>query len=323
MIKTPKFWLKKHLISYFLLPFSALYLALFYVIKFSSKRTKISKSVICIGNIIAGGSGKTPTALAIGDMLSDLGIHFAYLSRGYKRKDKKNAIFLRKGQKIDAKISGDEPALLSQNSDVFISQNKLQTLKDIDEKTDYDVVVLDDGLQNNVIFSDLRIVVVDAKIGFGNKLPLPAGPLREPIESGLKKADLVIIIGNNHDHLSIDVDENKIIHAGVAIVNLDQFKNEKLMAFCGIAYPDKFFDLLKKNGLDVVKERSFVDHYAYKDADLDHLMKIATKNNAKLVTTKKDWVKFSKKYQSKIDYLDIKLEFNNKDRIISEIKKLI
>ena len=322
MIKTPKFWLKKNLISYFLLPASLVYFLLFCLFKYCSKRTKTSKPIICIGNIIAGGSGKTPTAIAIGNILSEMNLDFAYVSRGYKRKDQKNSICIKKGQEFDVRISGDEPALLSQYGDVFISKNKLKTLKEVDEYDEYDMLVLDDGLQNNVIFSDLRIVVIDGKIGFGNSFLIPAGPLRENIDSGLRKADLVVVIGKDKSGLTKKISDDKLVKAKIKIVNLDQFKGQKLVAFCGIAYPDKFFSLLKDSKLDIVQEHSFVDHYFYKDLDLHNLLKVAKNNKAKLITTKKDWVKFPKKYQDKIGYLDIELRFDNKDKIIREITKL-
>jgi len=322
MIKTPKFWLKRNLISYLLTPVSFVYFLLFYLVKYCSKRTRISKPVICIGNLIAGGSGKTPTAIAIGNILTDLGVDFAYVSRGYKRKDKKNAIYLKKGQKFDAVTSGDEPALLSQHGDVFISENKLQTLKKIDKNEDHNVVVLDDGLQNNEIFSDLRIVVIDGQIGFGNSLLIPAGPLRERIGSGLSKADLIVVIGKAKDGLLSNISDDKLVKAEIVITNLEKFKNKKLMAFCGIAYPNKFFSFIRQNKLDLVEEYSFVDHYCYKDIDLDNMLKQAKENKAILITTKKDWVKFPKKYQDRIDYLDIKLEFENKDKIVGRINKL-
>lgn len=323
MIKTPKFWLKKNLISYLLLPLSFVYFVVFYLVKYSSKRTKISKPVICIGNLIAGGSGKTPTAIAIGKILQDLDVNFTYLSRGYKRKGKKNSICLKKGQKVDSKISGDEPALLSENGDVFVSKNKLETLKEIDKNKEHQLIVLDDGLQNNVIFSDLRIVVVDGKIGFGNSFLIPAGPLRENIGVGLKKADLVVVIGEAKKGLLANINKDKLLSANIKVSNLEEFQNEKLIAFCGIAYPDKFYSLLRDNKLDVVKEVSFVDHHGYTDTDLHNLLKLARKHRAKLVTTKKDWVKFAKKYQDKISFLDIELEFSNKEKVIKEIKKLI
>ncbi|MBL6665013.1 MAG: tetraacyldisaccharide 4'-kinase [Rickettsiales bacterium] len=323
MIKTPKFWLKQNLISYLLLPLSFIYFLVFCVAKYSSKRTKISKSVICIGNIIAGGSGKTPTAIAIGTILQEMDVDFSYLSRGYKRKGKKSSIYLKKGRKVDTKTSGDEPALLSEYGDVFVSKDKLITLKEIDKSNKYQVVVLDDGLQNNVIFSDLRIVVIDGVIGFGNSFLLPAGPLRETISSGLKKADLIIVIGSANEGLLNYIPKDKLIGAKINISNLKEFQDEKLIAFCGIAYPNKFYSLLRQNKLDVVKEVSFVDHHRYNDIDLHNLLTLAKKQKAKLITTKKDWVKFSKKYQNKIGFLDIELEFDNKEKIIQEIKKLL
>lgn len=322
MFKTPKFWLKRGFWSYLLLPFSLIYLLFFYILKYLAKRTKINKPVICVGNIIAGGSGKTPSAIAIGDILQKLDANFIYLSRGYKRQNKFDEIILKKQQSYDVNLCGDEPALLSEYGDVIISNDKLKALKNID-KTDYDLVVLDDGIQNNFIFSDLRIIVIDAKIGFGNSFLLPAGPLRENIKSGLKKADLILVIGKANDNLLAKIDNAKLIRSEIKVTNLEKFNSKKLIAFCGLAFPDKFFNLAKKNNLNLVEEITFVDHHNYTKAQLQKLCKKAQDNNCDLITTKKDWVKFPREFQDKIGFLGIKLEFIDGDKIKKEIEKLL
>lgn len=322
MFKTPKFWLKRGFWSYLLLPFSLIYLLFFYILKYLAKRTKINKPVICVGNIIAGGSGKTPSAIAIGDILQKLDANFIYLSRGYKRQNKFDEIILKKQQSYDVNLCGDEPALLSEYGDVIISNDKLKALKNID-KTNYDLVVLDDGIQNNFIFSDLRIIVIDAKIGFGNNFLLPSGPLRENIKSGLKKADLILVIGKADDNLLAKIDNAKLIRSEIKVTNLEKFNSKKLIAFCGLAFPDKFFNLAKKNNLNLVEEITFVDHHNYTKAQLQKLCKKAQDNNCDLITTKKDWVKFPREFQDKIGFLDIKLEFIDGDKIKKEIEKLL
>ena len=147
-MKTPKFWLKKSLISYALLPFSFIYFCGFCLKKILTKRTKVEKPVICIGNLIAGGSGKTPVVIAIGKILHEMGINFSYLTRGYKRQDKQD-FFLEKNSDINSKASGDEPALLAEISDVFVTLNKKEALKKIVKNSNYDLVVFDDGIKNN------------------------------------------------------------------------------------------------------------------------------------------------------------------------------
>jgi len=319
MIKTPKFWLRKNLTSYLLLPLSCLYFVVFYLIKYSSKRKKINKRVICVGNLIAGGSGKTPSAILLGEILHDLNISFCYLSRGYKGSDKNNLLKVDSSQ--DAKISGDEPLLLSEVADTYVSNSKINALREIDKISDYKAVVLDDGIQNNLIFCDIRIIVVDAKIGFGNGFLLPAGPLREDLTRGLKKADIVIVIGKADNNLLKKLENNRVVEANIVAQNSEEFKNKSLIAFCGIAYPDKFFSYLKEQGLNLLETFDYKDHHFYTNSELEFLLREAKAKNASLITTKKDWVKFPKNYQEQIPYLDIKLELQDESIIIEEINK--
>lgn len=322
MIRTPKFWKKISLLSLLLLPFSIIYFVIFFLIKITTKTSKISRPVICIGNIIAGGSGKTPTTIAIGKILQELKIESAFLSRGYMS-DGSKFLLLNKNNKYDAKEVGDEPLLLAEHASTFISKNRLFGAKQIDAMNKFDCLVIDDGMQNESLFRDFTILVIDGKIGFGNQLLIPSGPMREPINWGLKKADLVVLIGHGDEKLLKKLSGKKIVNAKILPKNIENFKEQKLLAFCGLAYPEKFYSLLEKNNLQLAKTKSFPDHYNYSSNELAELQKEAKKLNAKLVTTKKDWIKFSPKFKKEISYLDIELQFEDKKLIKETLKKIL
>jgi tetraacyldisaccharide 4'-kinase len=162
--------------------------------------------------------------------------------------------------------------------------------------------------------------VVDGKIGLGNQFLIPAGPMRETLSSGLKKTDLVVIIGEAEDRLLAKFAGKKIARAQIIPTNLEKFYGKKLIAFCGLAYPQKFFSLLVQKSLDVIETKGFPDHYLYQKNDLENLCKVAKEKNATLITTKKDWVKFPQNFQQKISYLDIELEFEDKELVKEQLE---
>ena len=322
MLKTPQFWTEKNLSSFALLPISLIYFLGFCVIKFFTKTVKISKPVICVGNIIAGGSGKTPTAIALGKILHDMSAEFAYLSRGYMSD---GSIFLQLHKDDNNKASqvGDEPMLLVETASTFVARDRLFGAKQIDKIAKVKMIVLDDGMQNDSLHRDYTILVVDGKIGFGNEFLIPAGPMRETLKMGLKKTDLIVLIGDADEKLLQKFAGKKIARAKIFPTNLENFSGKKQVAFCGLAYPQKFFSLLERHGIETVETIGFPDHYLYQDKDLESLCEIALAKNADLVTTKKDWMKFSKSFQKKIPYLDVELKFEDEDLIKNELKKFL
>ncbi len=322
MLKTPKFWTKINLISCLLAPFGWVYFVGFLVVKFFAKPAKISKPVICIGNAIAGGSGKTPVAIAIGKILHEMSVDFAFLSRGYMS-DGSSFLLLNKGDVHRASQVGDEPLLLSEAAPTFVTTNKILGAKQLEANSKFQAIVLDDGMQSNALYRDYTIMVVDGKIGFGNGFLIPAGPMRETLASALKKVDLVVVVGNSDKKLLNKFSAKKIAKAKIIPINIEKFIGKKFMAFCGLAYPQKFFSLLEEEGVKLVKTIGFSDHYQYEDEDLRDICEVAEKENLQIVTTKKDWVKFSPKYQEKISYLEIELVFEDKDLIGSELKKIL
>jgi len=321
MLKTPDFWTKKNFYSFALFPFSLLYFAGFFLIKIFSNPQKISKPVICIGNVIAGGAGKTPTVIAIGKILKEMGVDFAFLSRGYMN-DGSKFLMLRNHDNNKAEQVGDEPLLLIDIAPTFIAKNRLFGARQIENMKNFQAILLDDGMQCNKVKRDFTILVVDGQIGFGNDFMIPAGPMREPLCSGLSKTDLIVLVGEAKPDLIKKLSGKKIIHAKILPTNLDKFSGKKLIAFCGLAYPQKFFSLLKKVNLDVIEAKSFADHYNYQINDLEKLYQQAKNKGATLITTRKDWVKFPKTFQEKIAHLDVEMVFDDPQLVRAELEKI-
>ena len=190
---------------------------------------------------------------------------------------------------------------------VFVGKDRLASIKKA-EKAGFSYIIMDDGFQNPTIKKALSILVFDSKIGVGNGFLLPAGPLREPLRSGLKKADAVVIVGaNDNSPLKNSSLESKgelsfapTFHATNKTEN--PIKG-RVLAFAGIGYPKKFFDSLNPAP---VKTVSFPDHYDYSEKDLEALLALARRENAKLLTTEKDWVKFPDKYKKLIKFAPLK-----------------
>jgi len=340
-LKSPQFWHKKTTISYLLLPLSAFYLLGHFInclIKSLKKTTiKSNQPIICIGNLIAGGAGKTPVAIAIGQILQELKIDFAYLSSGYGGKIA-NCTLVDKA-KHSAKDVGDEPLLLAEIAATFISKNKQIGVNEIanfefstqgrkltknkkivtkstTKTTNKQLIIMDDGLQNPSITKDFSILIIDGNYCVGNGFLIPAGPLREPIWMGIKKADLVIIIGEDKGRIAKKFCQKfcankKIIKAQIKPINFQKFINKPAIAFCGIGRPEKFFDSLTQSKINIIAKFSYSDHHQYREKEIQKMIDLAREKNAILITTKKDWVRLDKIYQEQIEFLDIKIEFKN------------
>ncbi len=341
VLKTPKFWLGKTrtdwLISWSLLPFSWLYRFSFWLNCKLTKTKSVKIPVICVGNLIAGGAGKTPTALALGRILLDLGINFCYLSKGYggiiANKSSSNCYFFEKNcaakkeakRKITAKDFGDEALLLNELAPIMIGKNRFIAAKEIVAKSQFKAILMDDGFQNFSLHQDLKILVIDGQIGFGNGLILPSGPLRQSLESGC--ADLVFVVGKANPNLEKQLQKLKnlspIFEIKVVAKNLQQFLDKKILAFCGLAYPQKFFSFLVDQGLKVKKTLTFPDHHFFSDDELSKIVLEAEKMGYITIATKKDWVKFPSEFKQKIAYLDIDFELENKNLVIDMLKKVL
>ena len=206
-------------------------------------------------------------------------------------------------------------------------QNKKRFLA-IEEakKNKINVAILDDGFQDFSIKKNLSIVCFNEKQWLGNGLMIPAGPLREDLSS-LDRADFVFINGSKNSSIEEKIlKENKKIkffYTNIKAQNINDFKNKNVIAFAGIGSPGKFFNTLKDHKINVLKEIKFPDHHKYSHEELENLVLEKRKNNAVLITTEKDYFRIKENIKENISYLKIKVEIQNQDSFIQEIKKII
>jgi tetraacyldisaccharide 4'-kinase len=301
----PNFWREKNLISILLIPFSWIYT--FISSLNYSKFIHLSKSkIITIGNITMGGAGKTPVAISISKILKDHKL--AILTRGYKGK-LKGPLIVNDSHNIND--IGDEALLLKKHAVTCVSKNRLEGIKFL-EDLGYEIIITDDGLQDNRFKKDISIVVVDSFFGFGNELIFPAGPLRESKISGLKKASFITLIGDK----DIDLETStSIIKAKlVSDISLD---NRNFIAFAGIGNPEKFFHSVKKAGGNIIQKIAFGDHHQYTNKEIDDLYKLAKMHKAELITTEKDYTRIDR--TEEISVLPVTLKWSNEKDLLSRI----
>ena len=304
----PRFWDNDQisLYSIFLLPASLLMQIINFVRRLMVKSQKFSIPIICVGNIYLGGTGKTPLCSELFSILKNLN---------------KNAVFIRK--KYDS--FQDEINLLRQIGPVYEKSKRINALDEAIQNK-FEVAVLDDGFQDFSVEKDLSIVCFNEKQWIGNGFIIPSGPLREGL-SALTRANCVIINGKKNINIENKILKNnkliKIFYSKYKPQNISDFKNRKIICFSGIGNPINFFDLLKKNEINVLEQTSFPDHHNYSKTELDILIKKAKENNATLLTTEKDYLRIEEKYRGNINCLKIKIEIENKNEFIEEIKKII
>jgi tetraacyldisaccharide 4'-kinase len=316
MINTPEFWYKKDLISRFktllLLPFSIIWILLSLIKRNFAKRYKSHLKVICIGNLSIGGTGKTPFSIQTYKILEILGYKPVFLTRGYRGLTK-GPILVNKSH--NHKDVGDEALLLSKVGTTIVSSNRCIGAKYIENlKKNYDVIIMDDGLQNYQLEQDIKLLLIDKKLLFGNGYCIPAGPLRQTITQGLKKIDAIIFTGDG-DIKDINLNFiNNIQNFDTKLEIKNNFKanQNNFLAFCALGNPIKFFNTLKKNNFKIVLTKSFPDHYEYKNKDINTLKEEADNRNLKLITTEKDYVKIDDK-ENEISVLPIEINFSKAD----------
>ena len=310
--KKPKFWdyQRPNLLSYILLPLTfPLILNNFFLNKKKNKKKNHKPKKICVGNIYVGGTAKTPLTIKIYQILNKLDFNACTIKKFYKS-------------------HYDEQKMLSEKTKLYCEKNRIDGLNKaiLDNK---DVAIFDDGLQDRSINYDLKIVCFNDLKLIGNGFLIPAGPLREKINS-ISKYDMAFINGNEVDNSKLKLllksyNANiEIFETNYKAINIKEFNiNDEYMVFSGIGNPESFRQTLINNNIKITKEIIFPDHYNYTHKDIDQIKYQAKKLNLKILTTEKDYIKIKSIDNNDIRYLKVELDIKNEDRLINHLKKYI
>lgn len=287
-------------------------------------RTRVAVPVICVGNINVGGTGKTPTVIAVTERLRDLFHQPHIVSRGYGGS-------FREVTEVDptrhrAAQTGDEPLLLSAFARTWIARDRVRAAHAA-ISAGATAIVLDDGFQDPSLHHDLSVVVVDAETGFGNRRCLPAGPLREPVAHGLARADFVLTVGPEKAQSNFDCTDLPAtlprIRAELAPLQTGMnWTDTPFIAFAGIARPEKFFATLRSLGATVLRCEDLADHQTLSPALLTRLDTEARSKGAQLVTTEKDAARLPPSFRSKVITLPVRLTLQNPEPLTEALKNL-
>lgn len=272
--------------------------------------------VVCIGNLTAGGAGKTPMVAALAERLSAAGRNPHIVSRGHGGR-------LAGPHRVDQRRDGhgdvgDEPLMLASWAPVWVARDRAAGLRAAAE-AGAGLILMDDGFQNPHVRPDAVILMVDAVQGFGNGRLIPAGPLREPVEAGLARADLVVLVGSEAERLSAHARWPQLAGAIPARLSVREtglsLVGERVLAFAGIGRPGKFFATLRQMGAEIVGTVAFADHCDYPPAVLRRLHRRATSEGAMLVTTEKDAVRLPPAFRREVVVVQVFLELGDWDAI--------
>lgn len=315
-MKTPKHWQNKNFLANLLYLPSCLYAFATWCRICLNKPQKVNIPVICVGNLTAGGSGKTPVAVSLARLLKQKGKNPFFISRGYGGK-LKNVIVDR--QHHSSTEVGDEPLLLAREAPVVINPKRFEAAKKAVENG-ADVIIMDDGFQNPQLYKNKSLLVIDGAFGLGNTYPIPAGPMREFLSEGIKRADAVVMLGKDQTNI-LSKFRNLPVFFGAVIPVKPQTKEEKTVAFAGIGRPQKFYQSLEECGINVVKTFDFPDHHFYSEDELNDIVNYAQKIGADIYTTSKDMVKIPVSLQSRFKVLEIEIKWQDEvaiSKFISE-----
>jgi tetraacyldisaccharide 4'-kinase len=268
-----------------------------------------------VGNLTAGGAGKTPVVLSLAELLRARGRQPHILCRGYGGALKGPLQVDR--SRHGATEVGDEPLLLAAAAPCWIGADRTASASAaIDAGAD--LLLLDDGFQNPALHYDVALIVVDGGYGIGNGRVMPAGPLREPIAAALQRASAVVMLGATAT--TLDIGDLPILAGRLAPVDAPELTDIRVFAFAGIGRPEKFFATLRDVHAELVWTRGFADHHFYSEGELVTLEAAAKAKNAILVTTEKDWVRLAPRWREKILALKVALRWDDTaelDRVLA------
>ena len=303
-LSKPKFWDAGYLFfPILLLPITLITLFFIFLKKKFIKPLKFNLSIICVGNIYIGGTGKTPASILIANELL---------------KYQKNPVILKKFYKNQL----DEHNLIKENfKNLILAKNRVDGVLRA-EKANHDIVIMDDGFQDIKIEKNLNIICFNQNQLIGNGFVLPSGPLRESLNS-MKNAEIALINGSRNDKFEkklLKINPNlKIFYTSYVPKNIDKFKNKQLLAIAGIGNPINFFKLLENNGLEVKRKLIYPDHHEFKEEDIKYITDLSKDNDYQVIMTEKDYFKINVPKNEIFQCLKVSLEISDKNKFIDLI----
>ena len=319
-MRAPEFWNDDGLLAHALQPLAWLYGAAGHLRWAVTKPRRAGVPVVCVGNLVAGGAGKTPTALALGRALARRGLAVHFLSRGHGGR-------MKGPTRVDpdrhrARDVGDEPLLLAAAAPAWIARDRVLGARAA-IAAGAQAIVMDDGFQNPGLVKDLSVLVIDEAYGLGNGRVHPAGPLREAPEAGLARADAVVLLQSGETpapmpRLAAPPLTARLIPSAAAL----ELRGRRVLAFAGIGRPERFFHTVRELGVELVGARAFPDHHPYREDEIWQLVDVARSMDAQVVTTAKDAVRLPPGALDMVTVIDVTLAFDRPgdlDRLLDGI----
>lgn len=314
-MRAPDFWHRDTFVSRMLTPLSAVWTWGARHHQNAADPYRPAVPVICVGNIISGGAGKTPVAIALAERLVERGRHPHILTRGYGGTEAgPRAVDL---DRHTAARVGDEALLLARHAPTWVARWRPDGAMAA-TSLGADILIMDDGFQNTTLSKDLSLIVIDGGYGFGNGRVIPAGPCREPIAEGLARADAAVLIGEDRTGVT-----ERVQQAGLPLLHAElrpgpeseALRDHPVIAFAGIGRPAKFFATLEECGARIVEEHAFPDHHPFTAAELADLAAIAQDAQATLITTAKDAVRLPQDLRGNIMVLNVTLAWRDPNQL--------
>lgn len=309
-MKTPGFWKDINFFSNLFAPLGWIYGTITALRLLLVRGKKIGVPVVCVGNLTAGGVGKTPVSVSIAQMMIRAGKKPFFITRGYG--GKLQDIVVNKELHTPKEV-GDEPLILAQTATTVVNKDRyLGAFRAAD--CGADMIIMDDGFQNPGLYKNTSFIVVDGNQGFGNNRCIPAGPLREFIKIGLMRADAVLLLGETKPEILKLLYKKKIFRGKIVPIP-PTAKNKRVIAFAGIGHPQKFYKSLEDCGFEIIATHDFADHHFYTEKELNKLFEESVKKEADLYTTSKDFVKIPTHLRHLFNVLEITVEWENPEEL--------
>ncbi|WP_321338562.1 tetraacyldisaccharide 4'-kinase [uncultured Cohaesibacter sp.] len=297
-MKAPGFWTERNALAWLFYPVSLVYGRISLARFKKEARYKAHMPVLCIGNLVMGGAGKTPTALTLGRMAKSQHLTPIFLTRGFKGQEA--GPLLVDPQTHSIADVGDEALLLARVAPTIVSRDRVAGAKlaeEISGGKEGSIIIMDDGFQNPYLHKDFNLIIVDSQQGLGNGFVFPAGPLRAPLHPQVWRADQFVIVGEGDKAPTLHQLFSRLGKGAVsACLQPDKCSllgGTRVFAFCGIGQPEKFYRTLSQLDLAVIDHINFDDHHSFSREEGQEILDRADAQNLEIVTTAKDHVRLA------------------------------